>query len=192
MALEIEAKMRIADLTRVADALKLAGATPVTEHHETNIFFDTPESSLLAGGKGLRLRIDREPANGRTTRIITFKGPRQSGPLKTREETEVIVDSEPSAIALLQCLGYRRVLTFEKIRRSWKLGDCKVELDELPLIGTFVEIEGPGDAEVMRVREQLGLSGTAIEMSSYASMLVRYLKANGIASREVRFEKAAT
>ena len=45
--------------------------------------------------------------------------------------------------------------------RSWKLGGCTVELDELPHLGTFVEIEGPSEAAILKVRDQLQLDRAA-------------------------------
>ena len=94
---------------------------------------------------GLRLRTNHDSATGTETHIITWKGPRQPGALKSREEVELTVTDPADAALLLEKLGYVKVLTFEKRRQSWQLGGCKVELDELPLLGSFVEVEGPGE-----------------------------------------------
>ena len=54
-----------------------------------------------------------------------------------------VANDDDAIDAAFAALGYSRVLSFEKRRESWKLGGCNVELDELPHLGTFVEIEGP-------------------------------------------------
>jgi adenylate cyclase class IV len=45
-----------------------------------------------------------------------------------------------------------------------------VELDELPHLGCFVEIEGPDEQSVLAVRDRLGLAGPGIT-KSYLAML---------------------
>ena len=49
-------------------------------------------------------------------------------------------------------------MTIQKKRASYRLGQCVVELDELPLIGRFVEIEAPSPEKIESVRDQLGIS----------------------------------
>jgi adenylate cyclase class 2 len=109
------------------------------------------------------------------------------GPLKSREEIEVEVSDPDAAASLVERLGYLRTLSFEKRRESWELEGCKVELDELPHLGKFVEIEGPDEASVMRVRERLGLASRPIVKSGYISLLMSHLQERGQTTREVRF-----
>jgi len=187
MAVEIEAKMKVDSLEVVRERLKSIGATPAGEAIETNVFFDTDDRSLLAADKGLRLRSSIAQPSGAATHTITYKGPRQHGPLKSREETEVGVLDSKDAIALLEELGFRRVLSFEKKRESWDLGGCKVELDELPHLGLYVEIEGPKDDAVMKVREQLQLTDKPIIKASYVALLMTYLQETGNSKRVVKF-----
>ena len=124
--------------------------------------------------------------------IITYKGPRQHGLLKSRDEVEVTVGNSEDASQLLERLGFVRMLSFEKRRESWKLGGCKVELDELPYLGSFVEVEGPGDQPVLAVREQLGLADRPIVKSSYIALLMGYLQERGQNRRIVTFADAET
>jgi adenylate cyclase class 2 len=188
MAVEIEAKLRVDDHEAVRARLRAAGAAAQKKVMETNIFFDTEDRSLLAADKGLRLRVNHDLGNDSRTCIITYKGPRLHGPLKSREEIEVTVDSEPAAALLLERLGFARMLTFAKRRESWRLGGCQVELDELPCLGTFVEIEGPGEAEILHVKSLLHLTAAPPITASYVAMLMTYLQEHGIASRRITFE----
>ena len=71
------------------------------------------------------------------------------------------------------------MLSFEKRRETLELDGCKVELDELPHLGSFVEIEGPDEEAVLRVREKLGLADRPIVKTSYIALLMGYLQERG-------------
>ena len=191
MAVEIEAKMAVPDLAPVRAKLQELGAEPAGQNLETNTFFDTEDRSLLAADEGLRLRHNLNTGSGVGEHIITYKGPRQHGKLKSREEVEVSVANSQDASELLERLGFVRMLSFEKRRESWKLGGCKVELDELPYLGSFVEVEGPSEEPVLAVREQLGLADRPIVKSSYIALLMGYLQERGNKKRVVTFADAA-
>ena len=190
MPVEIEAKMAVPDLDIVRARLRDAGAEHVGLHLEVNTFFDTEDRSLLAADEGLRLRRNVNVASGAQEHVVTYKGPRQHGALKTREEVEVTVGRSEDAVLLLERLGYVRMLAFEKRRDSWRLGACKVELDELPYLGSYVEVEGPGEAAVLAVRDQLGLTDRPIVKSSYIALLMGYLQERGQTSKVVTFAES--
>ena len=191
MAVEIEAKMSVPDLEAVRARLRDLGAEPAGKVVETNTFFDTEDRSLLAADEGLRLRRNLSVETNTDEHVITYKGPRQHGVLKSRDEVEVTVGSSDDATQLLERLGFVRMLSFEKRRESWKIGRCKVELDELPYLGSFVEVEGPGDQAVLAVREQIGLTDRPIVKSSYIALLMSYLQERGQNRRIVTFADAA-
>lgn len=190
MPLEIEAKMAVPDLQAVRDRLTALGAEPAGRTLEMNTFFDTEDRSLLAADEGLRLRRNVSEATGADEHVITYKGPRQHGQLKSREEVELTVASSDDAARLLESLGFVRMLAFEKRRETWKLGGCSVELDELPHLGPFVEVEGPADEPVLAVREQLGLVDRPIVKSSYVALLMGFLQERGNTKRIVTFADA--
>jgi adenylate cyclase class 2 len=173
MAVEIEAKMRVDDLAAVRERLRNAGARRTGEVVEENIFFDAPDHALRSAGSGLRLRRNRDVTSGKDHFVLTFKGPRQASELKVREEIETAIRSRDAMIAILARLGYRQELSFEKRRETWELSGCHVELDELPQIGRFVEIEGPDEATVIRVRESLGLGDAQLIKEPYVAMVAR-------------------
>jgi adenylate cyclase class IV len=62
-----------------------------------------------------------------------------------------------------------------------------VVLDELPLIGSFVEIEGPDVASIEAVRRTLGLDAEPLLTDSYAAMLSAEIARRGLSSRELKF-----
>jgi adenylate cyclase, class 2 len=189
MPVEIEAKMKVEDLGAIRTRLQERGALKAGEYLETNTFFDADDRSLLAADKGLRLRRARNIETGEDEFTLTYKGPRQHGPLKSRDEQELRVANAEDAIAFLNKLGFTVLFAFEKKRESWALEGCKVELDELPHLGTFVEVEGPRDDAVMKVRELLGLGSRPIVKASYTALLMTYLQERGQASRVIKFAK---
>ena len=187
MPIEIEAKIKVPEHSSLRAKLHQLGATKVGEFLEINTFFDTEDRSLLAADRGLRIRQCRDCKSGEDKFILTLKGPRLHGQLKSREEIEVTVGHARDMSTVLEQLGYRVVLSFEKRRESWTLGGCHVELDEVPHLGTYVEIEGPGEEKVMKVREQLGLSDRPLVKASYIALLMTYLQEHGKSGREVKF-----
>ena len=135
--LETEVKFAIRDLAAVKQTLKAANAKLVQPRtRELNLRFDTAGNTLQAAGKVLRLRRDRQVH-------LTLKLP--AGPwgerAKTLREIEVVVSDFDAARHLLEGLGYRIWLTYEKFREVQVLDGVQVCLDELPF-GSFVELEG--------------------------------------------------
>ena len=190
MAIEIEAKLSVPDLDVVRARLRELNATPLGSVLETNTFFDSEDRSLLAADEGLRLRKRVDAQTNEIKYIITYKGARRHGQLKNRDEVECGVENDRDAMTLLSRLGFLRVLSFEKRRESWKLGGCSVELDVLPHVGTFVEIEGPSEAAILKVRDQLNLSERPLVKASYIALLMTHLQDRGETTKTVTFENA--
>jgi hypothetical protein len=63
-------------------------------------------------------------------------------------------------------------------------------LDVLPHLGTFVEIEGPSEATILKVRDQLHLGERPLVKASYIALLMTYLQDRGETTRAVTFENA--
>ena len=195
MAIEIEAKMRLHDQAGVIAQLESLGAAKLDELSETNSYFDTAEGELKSTDQGLRTRVEVTGAGTADERVvtkITHKGPRAMGQLKSRFETEVVVDNARDAALLLGALGFHHVLSFEKRRVRYDLDGCRVELDELPILGRFIEIEGPSDDAVNAVRQKLGLGDEPIIRSSYIAMLRTHLQESHSTEAMIRFEDAAS
>ena len=113
MPLEIEAKFKVDDPDALRRRLLDAGAKPAGKMLEHNTYFDLPGGQLRRSDRGLRIRVN-ESLEGETWTVLTHKGPRRPGELKVRTETEVGVDSLEAAAAVLESLGYERVLAFQK------------------------------------------------------------------------------
>jgi adenylate cyclase class 2 len=189
MPVEIEAKIKVETLYPIRTQLEELGGKFVADHIETNVIFDTEDRSLLAADKGLRVRSARNVQTGEEVCTVTYKGPRKHGPLKSRPETEMKVESFSAAIELLEALKFTQVLSFEKKRQSWEVGGCKVELDELPHLGCYVEVEGPSEGAVRQVLEKMGLGQRQIVKTAYVGLMMTYLQDRGESDRAVRFPR---
>ena len=170
MDLEIETKLKVESLDGIAGRLEELGAKFNGCAFETDIYFDDAVRSLIESDRGLRLR--KRKLNDSESIILTYKGPRQKSCLKSREELEVQVDSFNGMAELLTVIGYEKTITFEKKRRLYQLDDCLVSLDELPVLGYFVEIEGPDEGRIAEVADKLKLSHLKHIAKSYAVLMV--------------------
>lgn len=161
---ETEAKLPVADLGRVREALSRLGARLERERHlEDNVLFDDETGSLARAGAVLRLR--RTP--GRS--VLTYKGPRRvEEGIKVREERQTAVDEPDEAYAIFTALGYRPVFRYQKYRETWTHRDQEVVLDETP-VGTYVEIEGD-PAGIRAVTADLDLDPGSYMTDSYVDL----------------------
>ncbi len=201
MAHEIEVKLRVADLVAVRDALRRVGARALGTVLERNTLFDTPDRRLFREDRGLRVRscepLDEYPAPPDT---LTSKGPRVSTPgdgsaagsphcadAKTREEFEVAVDRGACAARILEQVGFRASVIFEKRREGWSCDDCLVTLDQLPRLGCFVEIEGPSTERIARVRSALGLSSAEAVAATYVRLVAELVPKDRDGCHVLRF-----
>ena len=186
MDLEIEAKIKVESHDAVRARLKELGAVYVGKARETNRILDR-KKKLRKAGCGLRVRqievLDGDPGSS----SITFKGSVQPSDLKVRSEINVSVDDAEAAARIFEALGFEPFITFEKIRESWQFGDCRIELDEVPLLGTFVEIEGPDEPVVNKIKSELGFDAAKTITQSYVKMLLGVCKSANLPTDEIRF-----
>jgi adenylate cyclase class 2 len=194
VALEIEAKFRLADLEPLRQRLRECGARRLGAVLETNQYFDFPSGKLRSGDRGLRLRV-AEPTNadaagkpvGSSEVRVTYKGPRHAGALKIREELEFRADDATAVAEVLQALGLAATLAFQKRRESWELDGCRVELDELPILGRFMEIEGPSGQAIAAVAEKLQAADLPMEQTPYSVMLHEHIRRAGLPGGPITF-----
>jgi len=176
MDTEIEAKLKVESLEGIEHRLIELGAEFLQEQVQTDYYFDDDTSTLKNSDKALRLR---RQLTGKTEKVLlTYKGPKTKDNFKKRQEIEIEIKDADSAEKLLFALGYEKALVFEKKRRIWQIGECVVALDELPLLGDFVEIEGPDDKKIGDVQRDLGLANLPHIGESYASLIEQKLRTN--------------
>jgi len=192
MALEIEAKLKVDSLDPVRARLQAQGGVFRGAALETDYIFDKADRSLQAADQALRVRTLHTLQGEPRPTTLTYKGRRHDGQFKTREEYEVAIDDAEALRRILAELDFVEVIRFQKRRESWALGDCRIELDELPYLGCYVEIEGPSEAAVRDVQERIGLAELCPVRSTYISLLMQYCRAHGLPDDQVFFEPVGT
>jgi len=171
MRTEIEAKLKVDSLQEVTTKLVELGAKFLEEQLQEDSYFDDANRNLTETDRCLRLR--RQSADDKEKVFLTYKGAKERDEFKKRQEIEIEVGDGNSAEKLLLLLGYNKALVFEKKRRIWRFGECEVALDELPLLGSFVEIEGRDDKRIADVQKDLGLADLPHTRESYASLVAK-------------------
>lgn len=170
MCVETEAKLKVDSLEDVERRLAELGAEFVAEQVQSDSLFDDDTATLTGSDRCLRIR--RQVADERERCILGYKGAKRASNLKKRQEIETEVKDADALVKLLLELGYKEKLLVRKRRRLWRIGDCEVALDDLPALGTFVEIEGPDESIIADVQAKLKLTKLPAIAKSYAQMIM--------------------
>jgi adenylate cyclase class 2 len=173
MPVEVEKKYRLTRerIEPLRLRLKETGAEVVREEEfEENTIYAGP--GLDPRSRVLRLRR----VNGRA--LFTFKerDPSPSAVKRQREEETEVSDADALA-AILEALGYRAALVYEKRRATWRLNDTEVVMDELPF-GLFLEIEGEEPA-ILEAEKLLNLQDAEAEHAPYPELTLRHATKKG-------------
>jgi adenylate cyclase class 2 len=165
---EIEAKFFVKNLNRIELRLQELKAQLIQPRiHEINLRFDDANNNLRSSFRVLRLRQDDKAR-------LTFKGPseEETGGILSRREIEFVVEDFEKARELLEALGYRVVVFYEKFRATYDLSGTHIMLDELPF-GQFIEIEGENAKIIHRIADLLGLDWDAMVKAGYHALFDR-------------------
>jgi adenylate cyclase class 2 len=172
MANEIEKKYRLSVVQRqeVLEALAEIGARFEGEDFEENILFSNPD--LTVKRAVLRLRRIGEKT------ILTYKQRIENEfAIKQNTEYETEVADFDEIVKIIESLGFRRVLVYEKRRRTWKFRQVEIVLDELPF-GLFMEIEG-SVTTIAEAEMFLGAEDFEVEHTTYPNLTLLHGKQNG-------------
>ncbi len=178
--LEIEMKFPVGDFSVIEEKLTAWQATLQPTIEEADHYFNAPDRDFARTDEAFRLRCIG-PVNR-----ITYKGPKQGGPAKTRTEIEIAIEPGPDAAAkfrdLVQRLGYRPTAIVRKRRTCYDFQRdgfaLQVCCDEVELLRRFVEIEivaMPDEKQraeelLLQIARALGLP--ASEPRSYLEMVL--------------------
>lgn len=188
MPIELEVKIKVDSHAELRARLATLEARFAAQVLETNHIFDSADRSLLAAGAGLRIRSCRVREGDACPATLTYKGPEHAGPLKEREEIDLHIEDADAGCELLNRLGFVEVLSFEKRRETWRLGDCVVELDEVPHLGRYVEIEGPDEQAIHGTQAALGLADHPTIHETYIALLVEHCQRYRLPTERVTFD----
>lgn len=172
MGTEIEKKYRLSREQRaeLPGRLREIGASAEGEEFEENTIYGGHD--LVPRKNVLRLRRVGERV------ILTYKE-RFASPsaIKRQREDETRVEDGEALASILDALGYRPIIVYEKRRTTWRVAGAEVVFDELPF-GLFLEIEGEEDV-IVEVERLLGLAEAEAEMASYPELAQRHGEKRG-------------
>jgi adenylate cyclase class 2 len=183
MGWEVEQKYRVANLAIVRERLVALGATLGETIEQADRYFNHPSRDFRLTDEALRVR------RSGGAMFITYKGPRIDGETKTRQEIELPLPNQPSTLdeftQLFEALGFRRVATVSKCRQpthlQWQGCSVQVALDDVPGVGSFVELEIAADdaglAAAKQAIQELGsrLDLERVERRSYLELFLENL-----------------
>jgi adenylate cyclase class 2 len=179
MGYEVEIKYRLVDHGQLIERLAQRGAAQEPALTQEDVYLSHPARNFATTKEALRIR--RIQAENR----VTYKGPRHTGPTKTREEIEISFASGDDAFAqllrLFGNLGFQPVATVRKSRTTfhltWHGRKIEVAFDRVADLGDFAEIETLATSEtelpaaqgaVLALADELAL--TEVEARSYLRM----------------------
>jgi adenylate cyclase, class 2 len=178
---EREIKLRFESPTAARAALAELGAQPLRGRRlQDDVLLDSDDGRLQRTGCALRVRRDGDRA------AITWKGPAQAGPMKTREEIETSVGEADDARRILAALGFVPRFRYQKFREELSLEGLIVAIDETP-VGTFVELEGEESA-IASVAARLGRGPADYVVASYRSLFLEFRQARGATGSDMVFD----
>lgn len=172
MSIEIEKKYRLPEerIEAVVAALTDRGSEFIGEDEEENTIYAGP--ALIEKGAVLRIRKTKD----RT--ILTYKRRLDiGGDIKHQVEEETDVSDAAAIQRIIQELGLRPALVYEKRRKTWRLGEAEVMVDVLPF-GNYVEIEGTA-ATIRDAEASLGIADLETEEATYPRITARLGKPEG-------------
>lgn len=181
MRTETELKLRLRsseDMQRVLAWCRenLDNSVQVSQRDE---YYDTPTEDLRKQDLSLRLRT----VNGRS--FVALKSPRVflTENIHDRIELEFEAADRDEVFANIERYGLAATAITEKRRWEFKKDDFKIVIDQLPFIGSFLEIEAPTVERITSIILMLGVSESDGVNKNYSELLEDKLKEIGLPVR---------
>ncbi len=168
--IETEVKHKIQnkkELQKTEEKIKKIAEYKKTET-EHNIVFDSPDFSLRKKGFLLRLRKDSK-------NTLTFKSKIKSKKFKKRQETEFQVKNFNQTKKIIEKIGFFPAFVYEKKRKYFDFKGTEIQIDELPFIGFYLEIEGT-EKGIIKAEKELNLKEKNRITTNYLQLFVNWKK----------------
>lgn len=186
---EIEIKFKISQkkiaiLKRKLDKFKDMQFDGV--YFEKNIILDNKSNDLLRNGRVLRMRTDLK--NDKKKFILTFKEPNSDKTnFHVREELSLKCDDAyiiRSFLAILNKLGFKAYLGYEKIREDYRIGETLISFYVFPILGFYLEIEG-SKKNIIKISKLLGLNVKKAIKENWISLYIKYCKKHNLSHNTI-------
>ncbi len=186
---EVEAKFIVTDVPKFLSLLRDSGYVESGRESHVDTYMRHPNRDFRKTDEAFRLRR----VNGEA--VVTYKGPRLPGKVKTRPEIELSIGANDHEqwLEMYENLGFEPVVAVRKERTLFKRGgsaehlnelELVVMLDEVEQLGEFAEIEtivrskddlGAARCSILQEAERLGMQEE--QPLSYLSQLLKKLGA---------------
>lgn len=168
---ELEIKIQIESeehFQRIYNTCKHFLGSPVSHNLQLDEYYDTPDGQLEKQDLVIRIRSTNDK------KIIALKSPRVKLPsgVTNRIELEFLSAHGEKVHEQLLNQGLRPNEAAEKERWTFVYQDCEIVLDQLPFIGSFIEIEGPSEQAIQEVIHFLDLSSCKIVQKNYGELMI--------------------
>jgi len=160
MAKEVEIRAVVENPESIVRTLINMGFAKKARISQKDIMLDNPDGNLFKSGQKIRIRIEGEHAE------LTYKGHfegNKDASRRTEVSMKLIPTEVDSAISIFHALGYPVLFTVPKDRECFDRDGIKVTIDNWPIIGWLVEIEG----EEGRIRDLASEIAPGVEFSNF-------------------------
>lgn len=147
---EIEVKILDINPRKIRRKLQGLGAVKVFQGNIESLILDFNDQRISSRGECLRLR------KVGTEVELCYKGKKGTGHYKIREETEVTASDYNTTLQILRSIGLTVIETSSKKRESYQLKNVTFDIDFIPSIPPYLEIEAPTKKLVQAYVQKLG------------------------------------
>lgn len=175
---EIERRFLLTDRTKIEDKVRKLGAKLVSNTHVIDHWY-VPENvtSMQANlkfyenlhGFSLRIRETQDLYANRTSTCIEVKKLIDGKNHGNCLEHDIVVDSFAEAGKLLELMNFKRIISLDKQRVIYTVGNLKLAFDSIKGLGDGLEIEinqadkfADAEKEIFRFAAKLGLKQTDV------------------------------
>ena len=160
--IEVESKFKISgDMTQsdLLAILKDQFIAPISSKRQIDTVFLLPEqvdAPIVPGSKIMRVRDVLNPETGELQRsLMTLKVEGQTKLVS--DEYEFAVDDGNAARQMLTALGWQEIVTVDKVRLESKTEDYTICIDEVAMLGLFIELEvlTEDSVDVKNIQQQM-------------------------------------
>jgi adenylate cyclase class 2 len=151
--IEVAVKYQLPDPDALTRRMNELHAVPAGQTRQVDTYFNAPHRDFLAGeivSEWLRLRHETSPGSPPRA-SFNFKRwlPLGSPDATHCDEFESAISDSEAVRKALDALGFTEVITVDKTRSQWRLGEVIVALDTIAGLGSFMELEYAGPAQTV-------------------------------------------
>jgi adenylate cyclase class 2 len=177
--IEKELKFKIDDPQSLIKYFLEKGAILLNKSKEKTIRFDTPQLELEKKGIFLRVREGSKKTITLKEKIENYQT------IKTRKETEFIIEDIEGMKYILEKIGLKYIRIFEKFRINLKYKDTVLSIDELPF-GIYLEIEGE-EKNIDIIIKELNYKDENKIIGTYWDLFEKYKLENNLKGIDILF-----